>query len=133
MQSSDEAAAAAKKLITESPVPNRSKHIYRTGSQTDNALTDATGVSFRESVSSAADGTQTFRPGDKIYAVDVDQLPPGSVKFDGGVGGTPAGHVTVNATPDQIRAATMPVAPENPLSGVLKPVKGSPTSYKLPK
>lgn len=38
------------------------QYVFRTGSQTDNALTDASGVSFRDSVSSAADGSQTFRP-----------------------------------------------------------------------
>src|SRR5262249_40391573 len=34
--------------------------IYRTGARTDNALTDASGVSFRDSVSSSADRVQVF-------------------------------------------------------------------------
>src|SRR5579872_2120725 len=37
------------------------RFIYRTGSQTENALTDAAGVSFRDSVSSAANGEQVFQ------------------------------------------------------------------------
>jgi RHS repeat-associated protein len=125
--------ARKSKKILDASNNGSSKHIYRTGSQTDNALTDASGVSFRDSVSSAADGSQVFRPNDKIYAVDVDKLPHDSVKFDGGIGNTPHGHVSVKTTPDQIRAATVPVSPENPLSGLLKEVKGSTTSYKLPK
>lgn len=75
--------------------------IYRTGSRTDGALTDATGLSFRDSISSSADGAQVFKPGDKIWAVDTAKLPAGSVVRDG----VPAGHVSVNATPDAIRAA----------------------------
>ncbi len=77
--------------------------IYRTGSRTDGALTDASGVSFRDSVSSSlsSEHPQVFRPGDKIWGVDTSQLPPGSVVRDG----VPPGHVTVNATPEQIRRA----------------------------
>jgi hypothetical protein len=75
--------------------------IYRTGSQTDNALTDSTGLSFRDSISSSADRTQVFRRGDKIWSVDTSKLPSGSVIRDG----VPPGHVTVNATPAQIRNA----------------------------
>jgi uncharacterized protein RhaS with RHS repeats len=39
--------------------------VYRTGSQTDNALTDSTGVSFRDTVSSSNPQAQTFKPGEK--------------------------------------------------------------------
>jgi RHS repeat-associated protein len=79
--------------------------LYRTGSQTDNALNDPAGVSFRDSVSSSADGAQVFRPGDKIWAVDSAKLPQGSVARDGGTLGRPDGHVSVNAAPGQIREA----------------------------
>ncbi|MGE3167176.1 MAG: polymorphic toxin-type HINT domain-containing protein [Planctomycetota bacterium] len=103
--------------------------IYRTGSQTDNALTDPSGVSFRDSVSSAADGQQVFRPGDKVYAVDTSKLPVGSVVRDG----TPAGHVSVNATPDESRNATIPQGADNPLNDLpLKPLQDG-SSYRLPK
>lgn len=46
--------------------------IYRTGSRTENALTDSSGVSFRDSVSSSASAEhpQVFRPGDKIWGVE---------------------------------------------------------------
>src|SRR5262249_56252282 len=57
--------------------------IYRTGARTDNALTDASGVSFRDSVSSSADRVQVFRRGDQIWAVDTSKLPPGPVLRDG--------------------------------------------------
>lgn len=102
------------------------QHIFRTGSQTDNALTDPSGVSFRDSVSSSADGSQTFRPGDKIYAVDTAQLPPGSVVYDG----SPPGHVSVFATPDEIRSALVTDFPDNPLIG-LDPLDDG--SFRLPK
>jgi hypothetical protein len=77
--------------------------IYRTGSRTDNALTDASGVSFRDSVSSSlsSEHPQVFRPGDKIWGLDTSKLPAGSVVRDG----VPPGHVSVYATPEQIRAA----------------------------
>jgi hypothetical protein len=111
--------------------------IYRTGSQTDAALTDASGVSFRDSVSSAANGGQTFRAGDNIWAVDTARLQPGSVIVDGGTiaGGRliPPGHVSVRATPAEIRNATIPASPSNPLSGIARPVVNSPISYKIPK
>jgi hypothetical protein len=69
------------------------------------ALTDESGVSFRDSVSSSAGHTQVFRRGDKICAIDTRRLPLGSVIRDG----VPAGHVTVRATPAQIRAAVVDV------------------------
>jgi hypothetical protein len=83
--------------------------IYRTGSRTENALTDPSGVSLRDSVSSSlsAEHPQVFRPGDKIWGVDTAKLPPGSVVRDG----TPAGHVSVFASPEEINAAVV----EDPL------------------
>ena len=88
-------------FVSGSCVATESGTIYRTGARTDGALTDPTGVSFRDSISSSADRVQVFKPWDKIYAVDTAQLPPGSVVRDG----VPDGHVSVIATPDEIRAA----------------------------
>jgi hypothetical protein len=99
--------------------------LYRTGSRTDGALTDPTGVSFRDSISSSSDGAQVFKRGDKIWAVDSGLLPRGSVLRDG----TPAGHVSVRATPDEIRAAVF----DDPFlrdSGMKRLDDGS---YRLPK
>jgi hypothetical protein len=97
--------------------------LFRTGSRTDNALTDPGGVFFRDSVSSSADGVQTFKPGEKIWAVSTDRLPPGSVIRDG----IPHGHVTVNATPGEIRAATVD---SSLLHGLRRLEDGT---YRLPK
>jgi hypothetical protein len=96
--------------------------IFRTGAQTDNALTDAAGVSFRDSISSAADKTRVFRPGDKMFAIDTNKLPKGSVVRDG----VPDGHVSVFATPEQIRQALTDV----PWLGLKRLADGS---YRLPK
>lgn len=101
-----------------------SGNVYRTGSRTDAALTDPTGVSFRESISSSADRVQVFKAGDKIYAVDTAKLPPGSVVRDG----VPNGHVSIRATPDQIRAA---IVDDPNLSGLgLKKLDDG--SYRIP-
>jgi hypothetical protein len=89
---------------------------------------DAT--SFRDSFSSAADGSQTFRPGDKVFAVDTSLLPQGSVDPDGFPEGLePAGHVSVRATPDEIRRAVTP----KPLAdhGMRGPNEDN--SYTMPK
>ena len=102
--------------------------IFRTGSRTDGALTDPSGVSFRSSVSSSADGQQIFRPGDKIWGVRTDQLPGGSVIMDN----NPAGHVSVFASPEQIRNAIMLNGPENPLDEMFKSLEEA-GSYRLPK
>ena len=103
--------------------------IYRTGSQTGNALTDAAGVSFRDSISSDATGAQVFQPGAKIYTVDTSQLPPGSVIFDG----NPAGHVSVFASPAEIQSAIVPQGAANPLSDFgLKALEDG-SSYRIPK
>jgi len=57
------------------------------------------------------------------------KLPPGSVDFDD----LPSGHVSVKATPEQIRAATISHGPDNPLSGYGLKCAQDGTSYKLPK
>jgi RHS repeat-associated protein len=102
--------------------------IYRTGSRTDNALTDASGVSFRDSLSSSLSPQhpQVFRPGDKVWAVDTSGLPPGTVVRDG----VPPGHVSVLATPDEIRGAIV----DDPLlaSLGLRPLDEF-GSYRLPR
>jgi len=82
-------------------------------------------VWFRDSISSSADRVQVFRAGDNLYAVDTAKLPPGSVFRDG----VPNGHVSVRATPDEIRAA---VLDDPDLSGLgLKKLDDG--SYRLPK
>jgi hypothetical protein len=101
--------------------------IFRTGSQTDEALTDPMGVSFRSSISSSADRVQVFRPGEKIWAVATDQLPRGSVVLDK----TPAGYITVKASPVEIRAATVPGGSGNPLDILLRHIAEA--FYRLPK
>jgi hypothetical protein len=123
------------KVSIETPPPappgkpdNNPRYLYRTGSQTDNALTDPSGVSFRDSATSSANKAQVFKPGDKIWVIDTTKLPPGSVIRDG----VPPGHVSIRATPEQIRAATIPVTPENPLFGGLKPLEDG-RSFRLPK
>ena len=107
-------------------IPN---FIYRTGSQTENALTDAAGVSFRDSISSSANRAQVFDPGAKIWAVDTSTLPSGSVVLDG----NPAGHVSVFATPSEIRAAIVPQSPANPLGDFGLKLLEDGTSYRIPK
>jgi RHS repeat-associated protein len=107
-------------------IPN---FIYRTGSQTENALTDAAGVSFRDSISSSANRAQVFDPGAKIWAVDTSKLPSGSVMLDG----NPAGHVSVFATPSEIRTAIVPQSPANPLGGFGLKLLEDGTSYRIPK
>jgi hypothetical protein len=97
--------------------------LYRTGSLTDNALTDPSGVSFRSSVSSSADAQQAFRPGDKIWAIDPERLPPGSVVRDS----NPDGHVSIFATPSQIRDAIA----DSPLLSGLKSLEDG--TWRLPK
>jgi hypothetical protein len=116
----------AKFLAAEGGIPN---FIYRTGSQTENALTDAAGVSFRDSISSSANRAQVFDPGAKIWAVDTSKLPSGSVVLDG----NPAGHVSVLATPSEIQAAIVPQSPANPLSDFGLKLLEDGTSYRIPK
>lgn len=68
-----------------------------------------------------------FQPGDKIWAVDTGKLPPGSVVYDD----VPPGHVTVNATPAQIRTATVSGGTGNPLEGLFRAISDG--FYRLPK
>jgi hypothetical protein len=103
--------------------------IFRTGSRTDTSLTSDTGVSFRNSVSSSADGQQIFRPGDKIWSVDTSQLPDGSAVFDD----DPPGHVSVFATPDEIRAAVVASGADNFLAQLGFKMLEEPGSYKITK
>lgn len=103
--------------------------LFRTGSRTDNALTDSGGVSFRSSVSSSANGEQVFRPGEKIWAVDTGQLPEDSVVVDN----NPPGHVSVFASPDEIRAAVVPSGPENFLEQLGLKTLEEFGSYRLPR
>ncbi len=107
----------------------RGPYIYRTGSRTDGALTDPSGVSFREHVSSSADGRQVFKPGEKIYAVDTRRLPDRSFEYDG----DPAGHVSVHGTPDDIRGAVVPHGDDNPLGQLGLRALDEDGSYRLPK
>ena len=65
-----------------------------------------------------------FKAGDKIYAVDTAKLPPGSVVRDG----VPNGHVSIRATPDQIRSA---IVDDPDLAGLgLKKLDDG--SYRMP-
>jgi RHS repeat-associated protein len=110
-----------------------SRFLFRTGSQTEKALTKLDGVSFRESISSSADRVQVFDPGEKIWSVDVSKLPHGSVVFDGGTAGLPAGHVSVNASAAEIKAAIVPHGPSNPLRDFGLKLLEDGSSYRIPK
>jgi hypothetical protein len=123
-----ERAPSYDSCATGSSVAAEGDTLFRTGSQTDGSLTDPTGVSFRSSVSSSADGQQVFRPGAKIWSIDTGQLPPGSVDFDN----DPDGHVSVYATPEEIRDAVIAGGSDNILQELgLKPL-GDPGAYRLP-
>jgi hypothetical protein len=105
--------------------------IFRTGSRTDNALTDESGVSFRSSVSSSTstEHPQIFKPGDKIWAVNTAQLPDGSVVADN----IPPGHVSVFASPGNIRGAIVPSGPGNFLEELGLKALEELGSYRLPR
>jgi hypothetical protein len=104
--------------------------IFRTGARTENALTDPTGISFRSSASSSTspEFPQRFRLGDKIWSVNTNQLPEGSVVVDN----IPPGHVSVFASPDAINAAVVPSGPGNFLEQVGFKGLGQ-GSYRIPK
>lgn len=104
-------------------------YLYRTGSQTDQTLTDSTGVSFRNTISSSADAVQVFRPGDKIWAIDPKLLPKEAVRLDG----VPHGHVSIDATPGEIRAAIIPHGPGNPLHELFPKPLEDPGAYRIQK
>lgn len=56
----------------------------------------------------------------------------GAVKYDGGTNGHPDGHVSVNATPQQIGDAIVPHGEGNPLHSLnLKPLQ-DPGTYRAP-
>ncbi len=61
-----------------------------------------TGVSFRDSLSNPIDSRSNppFKSGPYVV-VDASKLPPESLVYDD----VPPGHVSVTATPEQIRAA----------------------------
>jgi hypothetical protein len=120
-----EVADAVDGAVDAGDAGNGARYIFRSGSQSKNALTDPAGVSFRDSVSSSADGSQTFRPGSKVFAVDTEMLPDGSVEYDG----VPDGHVTVNATPAEIQGAVVRSFPDNPFEGLSQMQDGS---WRLP-
>jgi RHS repeat-associated protein len=102
--------------------------LFRTGTQTDNGLTDPTGVSFRSSISSSSDQQQPFRPGAKIWSIDTSQLPGGSADVDN----DPDGHLSVDPTPEEIRAAIIAGRPDKILEELgLKPLT-DPGAYKSP-
>jgi hypothetical protein len=78
-------------------------------------------------------GQQTYSGGDKIFGVDTTRLPVGSVVYDGGTNGLPPGHVSVYASPDDIRNAILPQGSTNTLQQLGLPPLGDPGSYRLPK
>lgn len=98
--------------------------IYRSGPDTDNNLSPRPGdnglLSCMDSLSNPIDtvnggplnGRPVFPPGGKYCPIDPDQLPPGSVQYDGGTDGNPPGHVSVgpDLPPGVVRGA-MPGPP----------------------
>jgi RHS repeat-associated protein len=127
-------AGGGAESLTEASIKNELKDtpdtLFRTGSDTDAALTRPGGVSTRSSVSSSADGVQTFRPGEKVSAIDTSRLPEGSMN----VADVPAGHVNLdNVSPDDVRNATIPKGPDNPLEQMgLKPLEDG-DFYRIPR
>jgi uncharacterized protein RhaS with RHS repeats len=80
--------------------------LYRAGGSNPGSFKMRSGedaVSFRDSLSNPADAAAkpVFKPGDQFVGVDSSKLPAGSVVRDG----SPPGHVSVTAAPDQIRNA----------------------------
>jgi RHS repeat-associated protein len=80
--------------------------IYRAGGGSPSNLKTRAGedaVSFRDSLSNPIESAArpVMRPGDPYIGVDVSMLPPGSVIRDN----VPVGHVSVQATPEQIKGA----------------------------
>jgi hypothetical protein len=72
--------------------------IYRGGSRTDHALTDAgPGLSFRDSLSNPVTD-DVLKGGEKYFAVDTAKLSAGSVVHDN----RPPGHVTVYGLPPSV-------------------------------
>lgn len=80
--------------------------IYRGGGSNPGNLKTRPGesaVSFRDSLSNPTGSRQSpvFKPGDQYIGVDTNKLPFGSVVRDN----NPPGHVSVRATPEQIKDA----------------------------
>jgi RHS repeat-associated protein len=85
-------------------------HIFRGGGSNPGNLKARQGenaVSFRDSLSNPMpqDGPAVLKPGQEYITVDAAKLPEGTTTYDGGVGGLPPGHVSVSATPEEIRNA----------------------------
>ncbi len=61
------------------------------------------GLSFRAHLSNpvGSGARPVLRPGDDYIEVDPSRLPPGSVDYDN----QPDGHVTVRATPEEVKEA----------------------------
>ena len=76
--------------------------IFRSGGSNPGNLTDSKGVSFRDSLSDPiGPGTKPVFTKDEYIKVDISQLPDGSAVRDN----KPAGHVTVKASPSEVKAA----------------------------
>jgi hypothetical protein len=94
--------------------PLDSGNIYRGGGGNPGNLKRREGedaVSFRDSLSNHVDSkaNPTFKPGGQYVEVDVAKLPKGSATADGRPHGPrEEGHVSVTATPEEIKAAIVP-------------------------
>ena len=82
--------------------------IYRGGRSNASAAVDLklrpgeSTVSFRAHISNPIGYNPVLKRGKPFIAVETAKLPKGSVTVDGGLPGVPPGHVSVNATPEQI-------------------------------
>ena len=76
--------------------------IFRSGGTNPANLTGED-LSFRNALSNPIESAENpvFAPGDKYFGADVSKLPKGSAVLDD----TPEGHVTVNASPADIKGA----------------------------
>jgi hypothetical protein len=76
--------------------------IFRSGKPNPSNLSDPDGLSFRDSLSDPiGPETKPVFTKDEYIQVDVSKLPEGSAVRDN----NPPGHVTVRATPEQIKNA----------------------------
>ncbi|WP_409497385.1 PA14 domain-containing protein [Amycolatopsis sp. cmx-11-12] len=121
--------AVAKNAAKMAPAAGKASALYRTGSTTSENLTKHYPVSFRESVSSAANGKQVFRPNDRIWAIDPSKLKNGRIDRND----VPPGHVNVHASADDIKGAIIPHGPDNPLGQLGLKAMEENGVYKLPK
>jgi len=88
--------------------------IYREGTPSPSNLKLRPGeeaLSFRDSLSNPIPKGErpVLRPGKNYIGIDTSKLPPGSVVPDGVPGSavTPPGHVSVTATPEQLKDAVV--------------------------